>query len=176
MKKDKKDYIWLAASVMSFLLLAVSFLLMPLEVTNTLDGFSIINYLAGIIFWLSIILIIITQIVAAKRRKKWLNSNGIKKVSSLKTPGIISFFRNIYGVVADIMALISLIGFIAFFFITNGTGYICYVFIALFIFSFGMHCIFNGKSFFVITNKDKIMQILQKERTNQSQNRKEKSK
>lgn len=169
MKSKKTDYAWLTASIISFLLLSISFLLMPIESKNASDEVSIISILAGALFWISIVCGIATQAVLSHRIKSWLASNRIRSGRLVRKCGLISFFKNPFAVVADIAMIVGLIGLVITVILTHGIGYVCYVFLALFVFSFTMHCILNGKTFYVIENKGKIEQALQKERANQSE-------
>ncbi len=169
MKSKKVDYIWLFASIVSFLLLSVSFLLMPIESENTTEGISLITMVAGVMFWLSIICGIVTQAILSHKVKSWLASNRVRRGRIVKNIGVISFFQNPFAIVADIATVIGLVGLIIAVLLTHGIGYACYIFLSLFVFSFSMHCILNGKNFYVIENKTKIQQTLQKERANQSE-------
>ncbi len=163
MKTQKKDHIWLAVSIISFLLLSISFLLMPIESKSTTESISVISLISGVLFWLSIICGIVTQVALSNRSKVWLASNKIRRNNIKRRLGIVSFFQNRFAVVADITMIIGLVGLIISVLMTNGIGYACYIFLALFVFSFSMHCILNGKTFYVITNKGKIQQVFQKE-------------
>lgn len=169
MKSPKVDYAWLCASIASFLLLSISFLLMPVESKSATQGISIISLIAGVLFWLSIILGIVTQAVLSHRIKSWLASNHVRRGRIVKKVGIISFFKNSFGIASDVAMIIGLICLVISVIVTHGIGFTCYVFLSLFVFSFSMHCIFNGKTYYVIKNKDKIQQALQKERANQSE-------
>ncbi|MGN1319887.1 MAG: hypothetical protein ACI4U6_02090 [Acutalibacteraceae bacterium] len=168
MRGKRTDYAWLIASIISFLLLSISFLLMPIESNNATEGVSIITILSGAIFWISIVCGIVTQAVLSHRIKSWLASNRIRNGRLARKCGVISFFKNPFAVAADIAMIVGLIGLVITIILTHGIGYTCYVFLALFVFSFSMHCILNGKIFYVIENKSKIQLALQKERVNQS--------
>lgn len=168
MKSKRTDYAWLIASIVSFLLLSISFLLMPIECNNVLGGVSI-PMLAGVLFWSSIVCGIVTQVVLAHRIKSWLASNKIKCGRSVRKYGLISFFKNPFAIAADIAMIVGLVGLVVSIVLTHGIGYVCYVFLALFVFSFSMHCILNGKTFYTMKNKSKILLALQKERVNQSE-------
>lgn len=62
-------------------------------------------------------------------------------------PGIISFFKNIYGKIADIVVIISLIALVVLVTLNIGPAYIQYVMISMVILFFRLHAIFNGRIF-----------------------------
>ena len=174
MNKKRTDVVWLGVSVFFFLMLSISFLLMPIEGGNPEKSLSGYGLAAGAMFWLSIIMMIVTQSVLARRRKSWCTAHRIRKSKMPQKIGLISFFKNGYAIIADVVTVISLAGFIIAMFATQGTGYICYVFASLFVFSFSMHCVLNGKVYYYIVNKDKMLKAIEKERANSSkQERKE---
>lgn len=164
---DKKfDAIWLGVSMFSFLLLSCSFLLMPIEGNNMSgNGISVFSLIAGILFWFSLFVGIVTQCVLSVRRKKWYMAHRIKKTRAVQRVGVISFFQNVYGAIADIIVVISFIAFVISLIVSRSSGYACYVFLALLVFSFSMHCILNGKFFYYILNQDKVLKSANKERT-----------
>ena len=166
MSDKKTDRIWLAVSIIGFFLLAISFFLMPIESRNDFDSLSAVSLIAGLLFWISIIIIVMSQIIISHRIKRWLSSIGMRRVR-MKKIGIISFFQNRYGTISDISAIVSLIGFLVFVVLSHGIDRISYIFLILFLLSFSLHSILNGKSFFVIMNKNKIMRAIQKNRANQ---------
>ena len=149
MGRNRCDKIWFAVSVCSFLLLAVSFLLMPLgEETGTeLSTYALV---AGGLFWGALLLGIVTQCVLAHRRRAWYAKRRNKRMRTAQKIGLISFFKNKPAAMADVALLLSLIGWIIVMIVTDGFGYICFVFASLFVFSFSMHCILNGKVFYHI--------------------------
>ncbi len=157
MRRKQVDLIWLVGSIVSFLLLAISFLLMSIESGNTSDSISVITIVSGAIFWVSIILGIVTQCVLTNRRKKWYAENRVSQSEIKQRIGLISFFKSKYAAVADIITAISLIGFIIAVFVTQGTGVVCYVFLAVFVFSFSLHCILNGKNFYYVLNQERLL-------------------
>lgn len=165
MSKKKVDIIWLVVSIFFFLLFACSFLIMPMETKARIFNISVNTFVSGLMFWVSIVMGIVTQCILAVRKKKWYKMNHIKNVKSSQRLGLISFFRNNYATAADIVSAVSLIGFIVSMVVTYGTAYICYVFVSLFAFSFSMHCILNGKIFYHIVNRRTMIQVGEKETT-----------
>ncbi len=151
MNRKKVDYVWLGISIISFLILAISFLLMPLGGT---EDNSVYSMVAGIMFWVSIVIGISAQCVLSGRRKSWNKGHKNLKNKRSQRIGVISFFRNKYAVAADITAIVSLIGLVIALAATQAVGYICYVFISVFVFSLSMHCILNGKNFYYVVNQN----------------------
>ena len=163
MSRKKVDCIWLGLLIFSFFVLAVSFLLMPLGDTVFVNGISIYALIGGIMFWASIVLGIVAQCVLSCRRSAWYRAlNKSKKQKTKQNIGVFSFFQNAYASVVDVAAIISLLGGIAAMIITEGTGYICYIFVSLFVFSFSMHCVLNGKVAFYVMNQDKMGKAVEK--------------
>lgn len=168
MSRKQVDLIWLGLSIFFFLMLSVSFLLMPLGSETSTESISPYTLVAGLMFWISIIMGIATQCVLASRRKSWYTIHRIRKARAPQKIGLISFFKNFYAIIADIVAFVSLIGLVISMVATQGTGYICYVFVSLFILSFSMHCILNGKVYYHVINQEKMLQAIEKERANSS--------
>lgn len=168
MSRKQVDLIWLGLSIFFFLMLSVSFLLMPLgsEIPN--ESLSPYTLVAGLMFWTSMVMGIVTQCVLANRRRGWYTIHRIRKARSTQKIGLISFFKNFYAIISDVVATISLAGLVISMVVTQGTGYVCYVFVSLFVFSFSMHCILNGKVFYYIINQDKMLHTIEKERANSS--------
>ena len=168
MSRKSVDTIWLGLSIFFFLMLSISFLLMPLGSETPTENISAYTMIAGLMFWISIIMGIVTQCVLAHRRRSWHVIHRIRKVRATQKVGLISFFKNSYATVADAVTILSLIGLVIAMIATQGTGYICYVLVSLFVFSFSMHCILNGKVFYHIINQNKMLQAIEKERANSS--------
>lgn len=163
---NKKDFIWLYVSIASFLLLSISFLLMPID--STADHIKFISILPGIMFWGFLALGVATQIILTHMRKKWISKNK-RDITQGNRVGIISFMKNIPATIADVAFVLSVVGLVIALIATDSTGYVCYIFMAMSVFSFSMHCIFNGKNYFFIKNKDKICKALQDEQSRQSE-------
>ena len=168
MNRKQVDGIWLGISIFSFLLLSISFLLMPLGSELPSERISGYTLVSGLMFWISIIVGIAAQCVLAHRRKAWFEIHRVRKVKATQRIGLISFFKNAYAAIADIVAIVSLIGLIIAMVVTQGIGYICYVLIALFTFSFSMHCILNGRIYHYVINQNKLSQAIEKEIANSS--------
>lgn len=156
----KKEFMLLYISIGSFLLMSFSFLLMPIDFAT--KGLQIVNILIGIMFWLFLLIGIITQVALTQKRKKWFKKHHLKQYRLKMRVGVISFFQNTLGCIADIISAVSLIALIITAVLTDAAGFMCYVFLELFVFSFIMHCILNGKNYYFITNKQKFEKMQRK--------------
>ena len=145
----KRDFIWLGISIVGFAILSTSFLLMSVE------NSAVISKMAGLMFWIGLVMGIVFQVLLAKQRKI-----EIAKYRNHKFPnqrmrlGIFSLFKNPIAMIFDLLLAIGLVGLISSIILTKGMGYVCYVFIFITVFSFCMHCIFNGRIFFYISSKE----------------------
>ncbi len=159
----KKCSIHIVGSIVGFLILSVSFLLMPVDSNDAQGKIGVISLLSGIMFYLGLIIGIVMQISASVSCKKVIKKSGIKeKIEGQPKIGLISFFQNKLAKIFDVLKAISLIGLIVVISFITSTGYICYVLIATLVFSFFMHCIFNGKNYFYVSNEEKIKEMQQK--------------
>ena len=174
MNRKKKDYILLGVSVGCFFLLGISFVLMPIENNTAENHSSVITLVAGVLFWLSLVLGLTTQGILSLRRKKWISANAIKKISPEPKMGLISFFKNTYATIADIGLVCSIIGLVVAVIATQSTGFICYVFLGISVFLLSMHCILNGKNFVYVLNPEKIFYIKEYAKRIESKGKEEK--
>lgn len=153
MKSRSIDILWLWISIVSFLIMSVMFLIMPLDnkIPELRSGNA--SVIVGICFWAFLLIGIFAQVILSLRRKAWYQSQRINiKRSCAKRIGAIAFFSNMQALIADLVGVVALIGLIISAFLTHSTGYICYVFLALLSFAFCMHCILNGKVYYHITH------------------------
>lgn len=154
MKKDKGS-IFLYASIASFLIMSGSFLIMPFA--DFSNDKTFISFLPGILFWLFLFLGIAMTILFGNWREKIQKKQGDTEEKVKYTIGVMSVFKSRTGAVFDILTVFMLLVFIICMLITNASGYICYAAVSLFVFSFCMHCIFNGKNYlyFIKSKKEK---------------------
>lgn len=156
---SKKEFIWFYISIGSFFLMACSFLLMPINFETT--NLQFMSYCVGIMFWVFLILGIVSQIILAKQRKNWFIRNRIRRFRTKSKSGAIAFLQNLPATIADLTLVISVIALIVSIVLTNAMGYACYIFMALLVFSFCMHCILNGKIYYYLTNQSAILRAAQ---------------
>jgi hypothetical protein len=134
--------------------MSLMFLLMPLEEET---------FVTGIVFWAGLLGGSVLQVIVNALRKAFFKRNDISYKNAKKSrAGILRIFSNRLAMIADITCGVALLATSVSMIATRGYGYICYVFISLTVFSFALHCIFNGKNFDFILNKSKICNILDK--------------
>ncbi len=158
---NKKDSIWMGISIAFLLMLSISFLLMLPEDDSSIVEKSVFMFVSGGMFWVSSIMLVISQIVLSRQRKKWYAVNKVRKDIGSRRLGVISFFSNTLATVADIISVLSLVGLVIAMVASKGGGYICFVLISIFVFSFGMHCILNGRVYYFVTNKKKLLKYIE---------------
>lgn len=160
MNNGSKQKKFLIISIISFLLMSITFLIMPFGETDMNSGTSPLTIISGIIFWLCLIAAVVAQAILSNEFKKM--TKDAKNVSERKI-GIISFCQNKEGMAADICFLLSLITFIVLMLVTDGTMYFCYILMSMIVFSFCMHCIFNGKIYNTLFAKKNVARKNQKQ-------------
>ena len=125
------------------MLLAVAFLLMPIASAQK-DTTKILTVISGGFFWIGLVGTIVMAIKIDKTRKR---SGKLRdKKSKVKQIGLLSFFKNKEAKIADIAMFASIICFIVARICTDNL-YWLFTFLATFVFSFGMHCMLNGKNY-----------------------------
>ena len=159
MKNKKVDFIWLAVSCLSFLIFSVSFMIMPFESASAEDGFSIAAHLSGLMFWISLLIGVISQTVLVSRRSRRNIVSRVRRTKDTQNIGMFCFFKNKLATVFDILSIISLIGLIVSLSYTRGIGFICYVFVSALVFSFSMHCILNGRVYNELISDNKSVKF-----------------
>lgn len=147
MSSVKKEIVALTISIISFFLLAASFLFMPLENKQ-------LQIMAGVMFWLFLILGIGSQVLLAILFKQACAKNKEWRIQKHRI-GIFVIGKNKLSIAADIVLLTSALTFAVLMFLTRGTGYISYIVLTILVFSFCMHCILNGKVYYYICERAK---------------------
>lgn len=133
-------------SILSFLLSSISFMFLYFADYQKNNFTKILGYILPSIFWLGLIIAIVIQILLYRKLKVKVDRNQI---------GIISFFKNRYAIVFDILTILLTIVTIILL-IKNVNNFITFLIISLLIISFEMHCVFNGKYFnYILTEEEK---------------------
>lgn len=130
--------------------LAVSFFLMPIA-NGVKRSTRIPMYADGALFWIALLATVgmAVRINGARRRSQVFGSayKGRKKL------GLTHFFQNKPALCMDLLMFASLLaGIIAWF--LSWDIIIQFLFISLFVFSFGMHCMLNGMNYIYIKHKN----------------------
>lgn len=147
MSSVKKEIVILTISIISYFLLAASFLFMPLENEQ-------LQIMAGVMFWVFLILGIVSQVLLAIWFRQACSKNKEWRIQKQRI-GMFTIGKNKFSVVADIVLLISAVTFVVLMIFTRGTGYISYIVLTILVFSFSMHCVLNGKVYYYICERAK---------------------
>ena len=166
MKEKRTNLMLLGVSLASFGIMSVSFLLMPVEQLGVFPG---------LLFWLGLVLGVAMQIVLENKRKAFFAKYNVKNTKKQRPRnGLLTFGANKVALVVDCIMAVAFIATILAFVITKGVGYLCYVCLAVLVWSFCGHCILNGRNYFHILNEEKIRQALENKK--ESTNKKEREK
>lgn len=158
MKQNQADRVFLSLSICGFLLVSVSFLLMPVDA---------VGFLPGLLFWGGLVVGVIFQIVLEARRRAFFAKYNVKREKMQKPRnGLLTFGSNLPARIADYAFLAGLIATVIAFIVTKGTGYVCYIGISIVFLSFCLHCILNGRNFFYVQNQKKIRHALEQMKAN----------
>lgn len=167
MYSKKNHMAYLIVSIVAFLVFSISFLLMPVEAEPMEQGTNVYTIVAGLMFWIGLVVGILMQVILSVLRRNWFSRNRVRlPLTNQPKLGLISFFKNKTAVVFDVMLIISIVGLVIAMLVTDAVGYSCYVFMTLTCFSFCSHCIFNGKIYYFIENKDNMRKALEKAKSN----------
>lgn len=125
---------------------SLSALLMPFGVKLT-EKTMAVTYISGALFWIGLIgTIVMASFITYSRRR---NRSFQHVYPHLKKWGIIHFFQNMPALFCDILMFISTIGFVITRIWLERTVW-PFIFLSLFIFSFGMHCMLNGSNYIYV--------------------------
>lgn len=153
MYKKITDIILFIISLFFFLLMSCSPLLIPMD--RHLEIVDLMDFLPGSLFWGGMICGGICQVVLNIRRKQTLEKQGARKNQARKgRNGLICFFKNIPAIISDVTCVVSLAGLIVTTVISNGNDYIWLAMLTVFLFTFCLHCIFNGRIYHYLFQRD----------------------
>lgn len=103
----------------------------------------IIAVISGLLFWMGLIIAIVFGLLQNKMITNKYKDNKI---------ALIKFFSNKPAFVFDVLLVVSFVAFVICM-IINRMSNIATIFFSVFIFSFEMHCVFNGKNYKYIISK-----------------------
>lgn len=148
MKMKKQKYMfWI--STLGFFVMSLSLLFMYQDILYI--GMPIREVIASIVFWVMLIIGILVQIMLYISMRESIKSDFATKKRKI---GLICFFSNRYAAVADLLMIVSMIILIISFILTDASNYFNYIILSVFVFSFSMHCVLNGRKFYyMIHNK-----------------------
>ncbi len=162
--RKRTDYILLCSSVLCYFVMALSILLMFFDESKVSFGIDSMPIILGAAFWASFLGGGAIQLVLYFRYIRWYKLNRIKRKKKIKGLGLITFFKKPVGISVDIIFITGVIALIIYSFVMKGLGLGCYVLLAISLFFFFMHCIFNGKIFLRLINQDKLLALVEKKR------------
>lgn len=137
------------AQIIALAALALSVFIMPIcskmELESGGNGLLIIN---GLLFWGSLLsLTAISVYFCLLRRRSDFTK---QKLPGYKRLGLIHFWQNPRAKIADIIMIVSVVAFVGWMIWKNGTTEVAFFLLAIFLFSFGMHCLLNGAGYLYI--------------------------
>lgn len=154
MEHNKADCLFLGISIAGFAAWSVSFILMPIE------G---MGFFPGMLFWSGLMTGVFFQIVLEARRRALFAKYNVKcKTMQKVRNGLLSFGSNKIAIISDDILAVSMVATILALVLTRGYAYICYVMIAITVLSFCLHCVFNGRIYVYVKNRDRIRKALEK--------------
>lgn len=110
--------------------------------------------IAGLLFWLFLILGYVLLAMISKHRKQYekkavdFQTNRTRGTENKKKPGVICFFSNKYASIADVVMVISIIlTLVIVLLIPKTPQMLQLLLISLTVFSIHMHCVLNGINF-----------------------------
>lgn len=124
-------------SILAFVFSSASFMLFYFVDYQKNNFTKALGYLLPAIFWLGLIIAVVMQILISLKLKMEVTKNKI---------GVVSFFKNKYAVVFDVLMIVSII-ITLILLVKHVNNFIVFLIISLLIISFEMHCILNGKYF-----------------------------
>ena len=128
---------------------SIAILLMPFASMKK-EATQIPMFISGGGFWIGLIGTVAVAVMINNARKR--SDRLGKKRPEMKQLGLISFFKNREAKIADIVMFVSIICFIVTRICTDNI-YWLFIFLASFVFSFGMHCMLNGKNYIYLNQE-----------------------
>jgi len=141
--------IWWYAMVILFLISSISVLFLGIPVNIPDEGLPVTYTICGVLFWLGLIIGLLLWLILYLRIRRTPGFDIVKK--HMHRPGMFNFFSDTIAKAWDCVMIISLLAVIA------GTIFLPYenvlnsIFICIFLFSFHMHYLYNGKVYAYIT-------------------------
>lgn len=133
---DRKKLLYV--QIISFLISSISLSLTSFVSYEDGTAKIVFSIIVGLLFWIGLAVGIILNFMLKNKTKNRLeNEKGI---------GLICFFKNKIAICFDVAMIFLLVASIVVIAIQT-ESFIGSIVIALFVFSFEMHCIFNGKIF-----------------------------
>ena len=153
-KKRNIDKIVYMISIFFMLVFSLSFLAMPPASKLSLnEGDNSLLIATGIVFWFSLMMAYALFTFVNFRRRRFQKK---KNKGSKRAVGLIRFFSNTPAKIADIAMVVSFLLFLLFSIFTD--SYFIYIFLAITVFAFQMHCVLNGENYLYINSKNQCQE------------------
>lgn len=135
-------------TIVSFFLVSIFILLMPLSSDKAQTGDLRLLYFIGGGFWLCLLFAYILLIILSMRIKKAKNYKNIK----INGSKLFKFFKNRNAKICDIILIFSSILFVISIITIDKSNYIICVLLSLIFLSLHMHFLLNSKMYHIIKN------------------------
>lgn len=155
-KKTLKNY--LIVIMTGFLVSSATVLLVPFASFNEKGIKYTLSYVIGLAFWGGLLISILTIMVFNSYRVK--NEMLIEHNKSKNHIGAFNFFSNNIAKVFDSLFIISVFIQIFSMLLNNNNQLISVIILFFVIFTFEMHCLFNGKNYLFLKESKKIQSNL----------------
>ena len=166
MQRKKKLFLLQVAFLALF---AVSVLIMPIMARLWIvsDGVPVVfnntpMIINGGLFWGSLIGLICCSVIFNRERRK--SSFTVNKEEGYDRLGLLHFRQNKAAFIADVVMFISLAVFIILCLLGNQVPVLTFVMLAVFVFSFGAHCLYNGAGYIYVYQYDEKHKTKDKKR------------
>lgn len=159
-EKFKREF---CMSIIFSFIMSISILFIPITDVFSENVGKIMFYVIGVVFWLSLVVSQVFFWIANRERRLLANKLSKKEIEKLNTNrvGLFETFQNRKATIADSIAILSLLLVAVALIFKIKNEWIILISVSLLIFSFNMHCIFNGVNYRYIHYISK----LQKEKT-----------
>ena len=141
-RRKRMLYLYIA----SLVILSLGIALMPFG-SAVREKTMLLTYTSGMFFWIGIAGTIYMALRINNCRRNSYRFN--EQVGNMRQLGLIHFFQNTESKIIDIAMFVSIICFIIAKICTSEI-LLSFIFLALFVFTFGMHCMLNGINYIYI--------------------------
>lgn len=145
-KNNKTEKYLFYITVFFITVFSISFLFMPIASDQAQKNNKVWLIVTGLLFWINLFGAYGVLIYINRKRKKYYTQ---KQEPLSSKPGIISFFSNPIAIASDIVMIIGIIGLICCLLLLRNES-LNTVFLSVSVFSFQMHCLFNGRNYLFI--------------------------
>lgn len=146
-----KKHTMLINFVTALFMMSMSLILMSFCGTEN-ESNRALTIVTGIFFWCGFIGTITTFILMNMSRRK--SEKPVSGKNGILNIGLFRFFSNTFAGVFDVIMILSLCVFIVALIAADNIP-VQLIIMAIFVFSFGMHCILNGINYKYIISKDR---------------------